>query len=115
MSLSKRIKEILINLAADDKLPQNINELDEHVFDQLTTEEELQHKAEQHALDQYLTSYPNGMEYNEILERIESGNMVDDNDHTIIIIWEPFELTDPSLVNEYINNCYEATLALLKS
>ena len=41
MNLSRQIKSILVNLAAEDKLPQDINELDEHVFDVLTPKENI--------------------------------------------------------------------------
>lgn len=37
MNKSKQIKEILINLAINDKLPNDLNDLDESIFDHLFT------------------------------------------------------------------------------
>lgn len=37
MNKSKQIKDILINLAVNDKLPNDLNDLDESIFDHLFT------------------------------------------------------------------------------
>jgi hypothetical protein len=116
MNKSQLIKDILVNLAANDQLPTDMTQLDEHIFDEALKVDvaDLEAKAEQHALGQFLSEYPADMEYNEILERIEADNRDDESGDNIILVWEPFEYTDPSSLSENINNAKEATLELLK-
>jgi hypothetical protein len=113
--MSKRIKDVLVNLAINDNLPTDMTELDEHIFEEALklNMTDIEAKAEKHALGQYLSEYPEDMEYNEILERIGSGNLEDKDGDIIIVLWEPFEDRDTSSVVEDINNTKDSTLDLL--
>lgn len=120
LNKSQMIKSILVNLAAADELPQDMTTLDEHIFDvafadtPTPTERELEAKAEQHALGQFLSEYPENMDYDEIIERLSTGTLDDEDGNTLILIWEPFENRDPSTVAEDIENCKETTFELIK-
>ena len=76
-------------------------------------EEQLDKLAENFALDHYLSEYPQDMEYDEIIERISSDNRDDEDDETIIVIWEPFENHDPASVSEHINDLKDAARKLI--
>jgi hypothetical protein len=45
-SKSKQIKSLLVNLASDDSLPTDLNDLDESIFDQLFEDDESFKKIE---------------------------------------------------------------------
>jgi hypothetical protein len=111
---SKLIKDVLVKLASNDQLPADMNTLDEHIFDDVIKMDikYLEHHAEQHALGQYLSEYPEDMEYEDIIERLVTNNLVNEESH--IVIWEPFEEGDPARVAVHIENAKSATLTLLK-
>jgi len=110
MSKSKQIKDILVNLADTDQLPMDMYELDESIFDKVfaINEEELLQKAEKYALGQFLSDYSEDLDYDEIIEKLSQGDVED------ILIWQPFENEDPSVVAERIQKAVDSTLELLK-
>ena len=63
-----------------------------------------------HALSQFLTDFPNDLEYQEILHLISSNEM-DDDDFTV---WQPFENASGEYLAEQIENAYDSAATLLK-
>lgn len=54
-------------------------------------------KYEEFALGNFLSQWPEGKTFTEVLEMIEK-------EHEDILIWEPFECHDPEFVIEQIEN-----------
>lgn len=67
----------------------------------------LDQMAELFALDHFLSEYPKDLEYNEVIGKIEEM----DED---VIVWEPFENTDPGNLTEYIENLKDSAKQLIK-
>jgi hypothetical protein len=114
MDIKKEIKQLLVKLAVENKIPSDMNELDEEIFDPIieTLTKEMKESAEISALDEYLSEYPKEKSFDEILKIISTGEA--DEDESGIIVWEPFENTDPGNLVDYIQNSKDYHFERLK-
>ena len=104
MKFSKLIKDLLIEMAIEGTLPSDMNEFDETTVDSLITKEAIRKAAEKYGLGQILSTIPEGMEYNDIIEALEDESYQEKG----IVVWQPFEDYNGSYILEQIENATTA-------
>ena len=71
------------------------------------TNPELIARCEYFALNQFLSEFPEDMDYDEIIQRLIDDDLDEDGD-PIITVWEPFESHPTEVVAEYIEDTYNS-------